>query len=423
MNSKFYSGAVRAAIILLLFNSPAHGQSYDPFNLSDRDIQTILQQTVTIPSSSHNADISFLCADMKYHNGMLKFCELGDAIYMSFTRDMRLEINGDIKQLHAPGWGIFWHYLKQFNIPVWFVGFVRNRNALAFDEYEKLAGRYVPNLHTLKQDPTFQNILDKNFKPTGNINDYKGIIITCARTESERDGAEILEFKQQHPEFIFVNKNIRPIVTRKDVSYQTFCDAGLSYLIPRTKIYEKQYSPKLVDEIMRTFTSNYIVLKPLAGTCSRGVTIIEKQELDQTLALILMQDKKKLRQSTKIPWLTEWSVDTEPKFMVSEYVPSQTLMRDNNPYDPTMRMMCMLRHDQGAIHVTIIGTFWKIPALPLTSAATLTEKHVTRAHLVMTDPDAFHSGIMVDRETMQRVSQILHNCMPILYKHVLEHYA
>ena len=84
-----------------------------------------------------------------------------------------------------------------------------------------------------------------------------------------------------------------------------------------------------------------------------------------------------------------------------------------------MRIMCLLHHNQGMITITVIGAFWKIPAYSLDDQVSLTEKHVTRAHLIFPDPDAFHSGILVEKDDMHNVRQILNGCLPILYEKML----
>lgn len=411
------------AIIFFLFFSTVlkivQSKDYSPFNLSSNDIQTIFNQTIVVPACNNlPADISFICADIKYNNGRLKFCELGDALYMSFTRDMRLEINGTVKTMHAPGWGIFWHYLKQFGLPVWFVGTLRNSNAQALDVLSELGQHHQPTLHDLEKKSLFQNALKKDFVKTDNINDYRGIIVHSAFNGTRQEHKEIKAFKKRYPEFIFINNKTHRIASHKELTYNLFYEADLSQYLPHFKIYPKVYQPEIVKDILEQFTSKYLVIKPLAGSCSRGVSIIKRGELDTLLSLILTKDKRTLQQSN-IPWVSEWNNDTDSNFIVSEFVDSKTLFMNKKPYDPTMRIMCILRHDQRNLYITVIGAFWKIPITSLSDKATLTDKHVTRAHLNIADPDAFHSGILVGKDDMQNVRQILNRCLPVLYEKIL----
>lgn len=416
-------------IFLLLFSVTCSAKSdkfYRPFDLMDHEIQTILNTTILLPvHTSQPADISFICADIKYKDGALKFCELGDAIYMTMLRNIKLEINGQVKTMHSPPWGMVWHYLKQFDLPIWFIGppgaqfktFGMNKNILAIDELKKLGGQYISGLDALKKSTMFLKAIKKDFKNPHSLQDHRGVIIYCAEP-GEQDSKKIRAFKKQYPGFIFINEALHSVVCRKDSTYQLFYDSGLADFIPYTKFYDKTYNRTLIQDILRDFSSEYLVIKPVAGSASKGVIIIPNEKLDSTLSLILKSDKQKLNKNNT-PWLSEWAYDNNPRFMVSEYVPSKILMREGKPYDPTMRIIFMLRHDQGNVFVTLIAGFWKIPEKSLIDQAPLTEKHVTRPHLTMNDQDEFHRGILVEKEDLENVRNILNGCLPVLYTKIL----
>lgn len=391
------------------------GVVYKPFDLPEQVIQSILYTASSI-SVAHKfpADITFLCADIKYKDGELKFCELGDAVHSFFTRDMRLEVNGKIYTTHAPCWGIFWHYLKQFNLPIWFVGAIPNRNAVAIDEFQRMGGRCVNGLRQLAKDKEFKKCLKEGFIKTNIIAHYQGIIIYCPLSVHERDGQSIRAFKKRYPEFIVVNNAVRPVVARKDVTYRLFCDAGLADYVPLSKIYPKIYNQCLLDDINQSFTSNPLIIKPVAGTCSRGVITVHKDDIGEMLSKIFhKKDQYPL-------WLSEWQHDNECQFMVSSYVPSKIILVDGKYYDPTLRIVCVLHYDNNTIYVTVLGAFWKIPERSLNDEVSLTEKHITRAHLVVQDPDEFYSGILVEKKDMDDIRTILHQCLPHLYEKMLE---
>lgn len=399
---------------------------YQPFNLTHDDIQTIVNNTISVPSSlSDHADISFLAADIKYNNGVLKFCEMGDGIYMTHLRDINLEINGKIKTINSPPWVVVWHYLNQCGLPIWFIGpaggdhktLGMNKHLLALDELKKLGGQYISGLDGLEKNPVFLRAIKKDFKKTNCLKDHRGIIIYCAES-GEQNSQAIKAFKQQYPGFIFVNDTLASVVARKDSTYKLFTDSGLSDYIPFSQIYDKSYSQHLIQNILRDFSSDYLVLKPVAWSASRGVSIIHKDTLDSVLSVILNSDTKTL-QKNSIPWLADWAYDSADNFMISEYASSKILIRDGKPYDPTMRIQLLLRHDQGNMYVTLIGGYWKIPGSSLDDQVSLTEKHVTRSHLRLYGQDPLNRGILVEKEDLDSVRTILNRCLPILYKHIL----
>src|SRR5207249_11473459 len=112
--------------------------------------------------------------------------------------------------------GIFWNYLKQFNLPIWHVGATGPTNSMAMQELEKIGGKAVPNLQDLERDPFFKRLCNQNFKKTNAIASHKGIIVFRAKTEQTRDGYVIEKFQHDYPQFLFVNATAREHVKRKD---------------------------------------------------------------------------------------------------------------------------------------------------------------------------------------------------------------
>lgn len=397
------------------------GVTYKPCTLSNTHITSILSETQIFPVQeklSAPADISFICADLKFDGETIKFCELGNAIYMFYTHDMKMLVNEHVVEMNAPGWSVFWHYLKQFNKPIWFVGKIRDYNADAIDILNKLGGKHVESLDMLSSDDHFKQQCKPNFKQTNTIADYSGIIIYRAHDDNKRTSEEVETFRSAHQDFIFVNAALQNIVSRKDSTHEHFKAAGLQELLPKTRILPKQYTQAMIDDVLSTIQSTYFVLKPVAGSCSIGVMVTKRETLKETINWLL-QKKQWLKKRRK-PYVYDWRYDTSDSFMISEYVPSKLICRDNRWYDPTMRVMMVLRHDHGVIHLTILGGFWKIPIKPIDAKGSLTEKHVTGAHLVVDNPDEFYSGILVDKQDMEKVKANVYACIPTFYKAALK---
>lgn len=87
----------------------------------------------------------------------------------------------------------------------------------------------------------------------------------------------------------------------------------------------------------------------------------------------------------------------------------------NMPHDPTMRVMLVMHHDKGQLHINVLGGFWKVPVKSLTDKGSLTERLVTIAH-----SGAKYSGILVEKEDMKDIKNILHSMLPRLYETMLD---
>src|SRR5579872_2155697 len=66
------------------------------------------------------ADISFLFADLKFTGDQIKICEFGGI--MAGVHDTQVMVNNKEETVVSPYWSLFWHYLKQYNTPIWYVG-------------------------------------------------------------------------------------------------------------------------------------------------------------------------------------------------------------------------------------------------------------------------------------------------------------
>lgn len=369
---------------------------YPAFAMDSADIKAVLAQafvyqpnrsTATLP-----ADITFGCADIKYNQGTFKIVECGDGIYMSLrTNDVIM--NNKQYRLVAPYWGLFWHYLAQFGLPIWHIQDGGPTNALAQEKLKQLGGKYAYSWQHLENDKLFQKTAKRKIAQSNHINDYAGIIVYRARQEKNREtsSTEYKLFKAKHPNFIYVNAHTRNILKRKDNTYQLFTDAGLEEYIPLSKTLSSEYSPLLAKTIIQALGNpKQYIIKPVYSSLSMGVNAVAPHDLDALLELILKN--KQAIPSNAPRSLSYWKRLSPAYFVASEYVQSHTIYKDGNPYDPTMRVMFAMHHEQGIIQVNVLGGFWKIPVKSLNQkTATLTQRHVTIAHA-----GDYYSGIMVD---------------------------
>lgn len=391
--------------------------SYEKFAMTDEDIGAVLNNSLSTDvkkNTTLSADISFVCADIKYDRncGSFKVCECGDGIYMSF-RPAMVSMNKHVQSVVAPYWGVFWNYLSQFNKPIWLVEDKGPHNALALDVFNSIGGRYVKDLHFLGTDSIFRKSCVSKFKKSDSINDYKGIVIYRPRKDRDRDCIEFVQFKKKHPEFLYVNDVIRNVVKRKDNTYNTLHNAGLDEFIPHFAIYPTEYNDKLACDITSSIKSDLLVVKPVFFSLSHGVNVIAKDDLDGLLQLIL-RDKQKISPGGH-RCFAYWRRAKPDHFLVTEYARSHILYKDGKPYDPTMRIVCMMHHDQGKLQVTFLAGFWKIPVHSLEDEkATETERHVTIAHA-----GDYYTGILLEEQDRKSVETWAQQFFSQFYEYML----
>jgi hypothetical protein len=410
---------MRKYVFILCFAIGSIFASYPPFTVPHEDIVAVLNGGINADTTTRiplPADISFACADIKYKDGSLKFCECGDGIYMSL-RTAQVTLNNHVQRAVAPYWGIFWHYLAQFNMPIWLVGDGSQENALAIRTLKILGGQYVKNLSQLRRNQLFDTLCTKNFAQHSAIQHYHGIIVFRSGSERGRDGKAIKDFKRKHPEFIYVNNIARPYIIRKDNTNNLFFDAHLNHLIPEFNTYSSTYSPELTRQIFNDFDAQWLIIKPVFSSLAFGVNLIDKNNIDDFLKLILSNKNEISRNTPR--GLSYWRRNSPSHFFVSAYAPSKTIYKDNLPYDPTMRIVFMMSHNNGTLNITVIAGFWKIPLQSLAGKeGSLTDKHVTIAH-----SGAYYTGILIDPKDWRNIKEILDTNLPMLYQTMLEKHA
>jgi len=389
----------------------AHGNHdvYDAFTLSPEDIAAVLSHTIAVQTPSKSgltADITFGCADIKYKDGVVKFCECGDGVCMSL-RPAWIEVNDKKEWLTAPYWGLFWNYLAQFKLPIWLVGDCKPDTALATDVLASFGGNCLQTLRDLEIDPVFKALRVKNFKQKKNIADYKGIVVY--RSVAGRDSVHYKNFMKMYPEFLFVNRQTCADLVNKEKTYAAFVAAGMNRYVPLSKKYSTVYSSKLTESIINDIPTDMVVIKPENCSLACGINVIDKHNLDELLKLIL-RDKKNIKPRSHRS-LAYWKSMYDRAFFVSEYAQSKLLVKENKTYDPTMRIVFFMHHDNNKITLNVIGGFWKIPVKPLDDTrASLTEKHVTIAH-----SGAYYTGMLCERSDWQEIEACLYDGLPAVY--------
>lgn len=364
------------------------------------------------------ADISFLSADIKIHNSEIKFCEIEDAVYNAIRKACYCT-SGNVEisnSFYLPDWGIFSSFLSQFNLPIWYVGYIKNTS-------KQIMHRSLKNLHPghinyfktlseLENDTLFQQASNKKNMYQLDIKNYKGIIIYRETKKSNTvDSNQFKLFKSKYPEFLYVNNFIRKFISNKKKLYLLFQDASLQKFLPKFGIYKKTDSSVLEKQIKDEISSKFLIIKPINEIKSHGITMIKSEELPQTLSKIL---KKKSIEQKSNHQLNYWKNNLDTDFIVMEYVPSDGISYCNQFYDPTLRISFILYHTQNQFGIILQNCFWRLPPQPLQSNSSLTEQHITTP-----DSNKKLSGIYVDQKTINLVNNILPPILKQLYETAL----
>lgn len=364
------------------------------------------------------ASISYLFMDMKYSHDRIKICEFGGKA----ASPAETTINTFEKKFNliTPYWLLFWEYLSQFQLPVWYVGgnlvetslnrmhSITRREKMYWDTFLSMGGRYAKNLNNLETDTIFQ-ILAKN-EPTNfqanKISTYSGIIVF-----HKFENKIIKNFQKKYPHFLVTDTVTKPYTRDKAKGARLFKNKQLQQYKPKFTIFQNRYNKNLAKEIIGKIRSPLYVIKPVNLNQSKGVFIVDRHQLDKTLKKILKNSTSQKRQDAEY-WKAQNKKDL---VIVEEFCHSKRIKVRHKWYEPTMRMVCMLHYDDGKIHASILGGYWKIPNVAVSDPGTYNERYKT----VPRDDPQF-TGLEVDYDDTQNVHQILKKMLPHLYHEMLK---
>lgn len=375
------------------------------------------------------ADISFVIADLKYREGVVKILEFGEGPRSKFRGHDKLFGKGSI-------WRSLWHYLKSLDLPVWFVTryahsktkaskFFRKR--IDHKTYNQFGWRMVKSLSGLKKDRIFSQ-LHNQMARYQNLNNYKGIVILKSYRPKHLSSnflmkghnpgkcktcRKIQNFKRKYRDFLILDDASRFYISNKKYTNLLFKDPTLREYRPTCKLYSKTYYSGLSERIKKDFQdSNVVVIKPVDSTKGYGVIVVAKTDLQRVLKTILL--KRPLLARTKDQSYRYWLRDKNKQFIVESYESSKTILVNGKEYDPTMRVVFALRHDQGKMYVTFLGSYWKLPAISLSGKGTLNQR--TKSAIVNGRMCSTH----VSDEDDEATKEILKKILPKLYVKMLQ---
>ncbi len=311
-------------------------------------------------------DISFGIADIKL-NDSVKVLEFGQGIKSRFD---------GLDNLYGYGtaWSSFWHYLQQFNLPIWYVdpklNAAKRQQDIAFDTFKNLPNtHYARGLHELTHDKKFKACMQQTtiaYSP--DIASYQAIVILRRVGKIHRK-----QLKKQYPQCIVVDAATMPFFSNKQFSSELFQDTLLQAYKPQWHICPTRYRSDLAAQIIEKMACDYYVIKPISAAKGHGVLMVSQAELDETLHLIFT--KKQILRTMPDPSYNYWAHRNHTNCIIEEYVPSKQINVNNKPFDATMRIVFALHYMHETPHATLLNYYWKLPPCNLDQQGNLMDKH------------------------------------------------
>lgn len=380
-----------------------------------------LLRGIDLKNSDHiPVDISFCIADLKFDGNNLKICEFGEGCHSKFR---------GFNKLYGMGkaWELFWIYLSQFNLPIWYVGAPGNKifkDEISYDTFTKCGGRFIESFSSLKKNKFFLNMVGRgNIENRYSISSYKSII--CVKNFNDASK----EFRDKFQNVLIWDLGASYYVNSKHRTTQLFEDDELSKYRPKSWLiqrgpdssysrtyiqnasdYYSMYVKNVADQIVNDKKINYYVVKPVNGSMGQGILFIQAKDLLKTLMYVL---KKGKNNKNKDKDLSYWAKNKSSYCLVEEFVPSKTVIADGIPYDPTMRVIFVLCYDNNVPRIDILGAYWKTPPLALNEVGKFIEKHKSHA------AKQKYSALPVDPEDYKKVTEIMQQFMPKIYAKML----
>jgi hypothetical protein len=342
---------------------------------------------LTIPE-----DITCQIVDLKYDGKNIKILEFGDFFRAGFYGYFKLFEPEIIPKR-------MYNYLKQqFGLPIFHVGKLGSIGA-----GRGLIGRFTESIYTLKKDPVFKKLIRQ--KTNG---DQKIGIVGIPHHPIQKNA--ILTFKKDYPQFIVINDVATHFVDDKHKTALLFNTPELQQYRPLWKTYKKRYSSTLAQTIINDFKSvNTFVIKPICGNRGRGILMVDKHQLDETLHTILTNKRQLLKiKDDSYSW---WYHDKKDDFLVEEYAASKPIAYNGKKYDGTIRMVFVLSKHEEAIQLTFLAGYWKLPFYSLDDKMSLTDR--LKSKHGREQP----SAALTESENIS-VESLLSKCLPKMYQNM-----
>jgi hypothetical protein len=327
--------------------------------------QSLISLDVSL--AQYPVDVSFLVADLKYSKEQgVKICEVQQGILSTFDGDIFCR-GGDgsvakgfvdsMVNLQKNTWAVKGH-IAEYHLQV-----------LAKKMPSWILKR---NLFEITSDLIFNKCAAQPVKDFSRISDYHGFIYLRISSKSDRK-----RLIQKYPGIILIDRVTYPFWGDKHRMSLLFKkEPFLTEVKPRWNLYHKKYNMKLADTIMNDLQCDRFVIKPKGEFLGRGVIIVDKENLDDTLKCIMKKNRKLKKHPD--PSRQYWYNNHDDSFIVEQFIESDPLKvphLDDDFFNPTMRVAYLLKYDKQEIDVSFLGANWFLPSHPIDQEGTLNQKH------------------------------------------------
>jgi tetratricopeptide (TPR) repeat protein len=173
------------------------------------------------------------------------------------------------------------------------------------------------------------------------------------------------------PDVLLLNKHSTSIMLldEKVHMHELFHRAGMLQYRPVSRVYRRQYTPDLVNDICQNIPGDYVVVKSSDGARGMGVLTLPKRKVDAALRCLLNREITAIADFDQADRVTcgTWMGTDRQEFIVEEYVPSKPVVfsKDGRTYDPAMRVVLLMTTVDGAVdRIEPLSYYWKFPKDP-----------------------------------------------------------
>jgi hypothetical protein len=355
-------------------------------------------------TEKYPVDVCYMVADLKYNTSDgVKICEIQQASLSLFNGDTYRELPEE-QSIHRE----LLRILASYNKNGWVVS-------------DGIADQKL--VAALSGSPTWQNpkdlmalFSDKAFRDTAklppvdmhDLSTYKGFLyISWAKLSA------ITDFETRLSGLVPIDKSSFPLWIDK---YRMTClfaeDKVLADIKPKWGNYKKVYTKKLAGRVAKELGGETFVIKPRGNFMGKGVIIVQKQELDETLRYIITKEGPLAAREESA--YRAWKNDTFDSFLVEAFSISDPIRlphMGNKRYQPTMRVAFLLVYNKGRHDVRFLGGYWKTPEVSLDEDGDFMEKNKD----ICEKP----YYLAVDAATMRKVQAKLRVALPVLHSKML----
>ncbi len=357
-----------------------------------------------MPAKNIPVDICYMVADLKYsaRTGP-KICEVQHSSLSLFNGDTFR--NPEEESIHKE----LLRVLTTYNKHGWVINSGMTDKKLVAALSSSPGWREPKDLIALFSDQDFR---EKAKIPAKSIYDtatYQGLLYVNWSQLSA-----IYDFEDRLPGMVVIDRSSFPFWTDKYRMTRLFeNDELLTSLKPKWGNYKKIYRKSLAARVARDLSCDIFVIKPRGNFMGRGVIIVRKKDLDETLRFIITK-KGKLAE-IEDPAYAAWKSDSFDSFIVEEFISSDPITlphMGSKSYQPTMRTAFLLSYNKHRHIVHFLGEYWKTPELSIDEKGDFMHKNKD-----ICEPPYY---LAVDDKTKQIVRGKLSAALPILHRKMLQ---